>query len=77
MPQRLDVSFPSGNARCAAWLYLPNAVAVPPVIVMAHGLGGVREMRASARHRAQSRNETPERLLIQADCRTCANPWLI
>jgi len=45
MSQRLDVSFASANARCAAWLYLPDAVSAPPVIVMAHGLGGVREMR--------------------------------
>lgn len=36
--QRCDVSFPSGNARCAAWLYRPEESAVPvPCIVMSHG----------------------------------------
>ncbi|HCL4230334.1 TPA: alpha/beta fold hydrolase, partial [Pseudomonas aeruginosa] len=48
MSQRLDVSFPSGDARCAAWLYLPEQPKPHPVIVMAHGLGGVREMRLDA-----------------------------
>ncbi|RAI70853.1 alpha/beta hydrolase [Pseudomonas fluorescens] len=48
MSQRLDVSFPSANAKCAAWLYLPQERAPHPVIVMAHGLGGVREMRLDA-----------------------------
>jgi len=48
MSQRLDVSFPSGDARCAAWLYLPEQPKPHPVIVMAHGLGGIREMRLDA-----------------------------
>lgn len=46
---RSDVWFVSGNARCAAWLYLPeDASTPPPVIVMAHGLGAVRHMRLEA-----------------------------
>lgn len=42
---RKDVDFYSNGTRCSAWLYLPNADEKCPVIVMAHGLGGVREMR--------------------------------
>ncbi|XMB51506.1 alpha/beta fold hydrolase [Pseudomonas fluorescens] len=48
MPQRLDVSFLSKGTSCAAWLYLPEESAPHPVVVMAHGLGGVREMRLDA-----------------------------
>lgn len=46
--QRLDVQFPSGDVKCAAWLYLPEGSAPAPVIVMAHGLGGTRVMRLDA-----------------------------
>lgn len=45
MLRRADVQFQSGDARCAAWLYLPDQRKPHPVIVMAHGLGGTREMR--------------------------------
>lgn len=45
---RDDVEFRSGDAICRAWLYLPATPEPPPVIVMAHGLGGVREMRLDA-----------------------------
>lgn len=46
---RSDVTFPSGETTCAAWLYEPNQAGGPgPVIVMAHGLGGVREERLDA-----------------------------
>lgn len=46
---RTDVTFPSGDDSCAAWLYTPdNAPAPGPIIVMAHGLGGVRQMRLDA-----------------------------
>ncbi len=48
MPETLDVEFPSGDAICRAWLYLPESGQPPPVIVMAHGLGAVREMRLNA-----------------------------
>ncbi len=45
---RLDVEFASGDAMCRAWLYLPQAQQPRPVVIMAHGLGGVREMRLDA-----------------------------
>lgn len=45
---RQDVSFDSGGLTCRGWLYLPTADAPPPVIVMAHGLGAVKEMRLDA-----------------------------
>ena len=45
---RSDVTFTSGNDTCAAWLYLPEGDKPAPVIVMAHGLGGVRTMRLDA-----------------------------
>lgn len=48
MPERLDVSFPSDGTACAAWLYLPDGPAPGPAIVMAHGLGAIREMRLDA-----------------------------
>src|SRR5689334_24406599 len=48
---RTDVRFPSGDAECAACLYTPTAThsdARAPVVVMGHGLGGVKEMRLDA-----------------------------
>ena len=42
---RTDIDFYSEGTRCSAWLYLPDTPEKPPVIVMAHGLGGTREMR--------------------------------
>ena len=40
---RTDVAFPSGGGSCAAWLYVPDsAPASGPLLVMGHGLGGVR-----------------------------------
>ncbi|MFL1428130.1 MULTISPECIES: alpha/beta hydrolase [unclassified Nocardiopsis] len=48
---RTDVTFPSGDGTCAAWLYTPekhSADGPRPVIVMAHGLAGVKEMRLDA-----------------------------
>ncbi|CAM2759832.1 alpha/beta hydrolase [Skermania piniformis] len=48
---RLDVEIPSGQDTLAAWLYLPDlpeTAPTPPVIVMAHGLGGIRQMRLDA-----------------------------
>ncbi|AVD55342.1 MULTISPECIES: alpha/beta hydrolase [Heyndrickxia] len=46
--RREDIDFYSNGTRCSAWLYLPNVDKRCPVIVMAHGLGGVREMRLDA-----------------------------
>lgn len=46
---RTDVRFPSGTQLCAAWWYEPpNSETPGPVIVMAHGLGAVKEMRLDA-----------------------------
>jgi dienelactone hydrolase len=41
---RLDVTFPSGNETCAAWLYLPAGEGPHPVVVLGHGLGAIRDM---------------------------------
>jgi dienelactone hydrolase len=50
MAERLDIEFRSGGERCSAWLYLAgDGVEAPgPAIVMAHGLGAIREMRLDA-----------------------------
>ncbi|MEU0426153.1 alpha/beta fold hydrolase [Streptomyces canus] len=45
---RADVTFPSGDGTCGAWLYRPDGDASRPIIVMAHGLGAVKEMRLDA-----------------------------
>ena len=42
---RKDIDFYSEGTRCSAWLYLPQTDKKCPIIVMAHGLGGTREMR--------------------------------
>ena len=42
--KREDVDFYSKGTRCSAWLYLPQIDKKCPIIIMAHGLGGVREM---------------------------------
>ncbi|WP_244097555.1 alpha/beta hydrolase [Burkholderia ambifaria] len=46
--RRLEVTFPSEGDDCGAWLYLPDTSRPAPLIVMAHGLGGTREMRLDA-----------------------------
>ena len=46
---RRDVVFSSGEGECAAWWFTPsNAGAKNPVVIMAHGLGAVKEMRLDA-----------------------------
>ncbi|WP_183100885.1 alpha/beta hydrolase [Nocardioides pelophilus] len=45
---RRDITFPSGDDTCAAWLYSAETSVPGPVIVMAHGLGAVKEMRLDA-----------------------------
>lgn len=48
---RSDLTFRSGDGSCAAWFYEPADDPVGagrPVVVMAHGLGAVREMRLDA-----------------------------
>lgn len=46
MPERSDVTFPSGGERCAAWLYRPRDA--DTCVLMAHGWTGVREQRLDA-----------------------------
>ena len=46
--KRLDIDFMSRGERLAAWLYLPDGIARPPVVVMAHGLGAERSFRLPA-----------------------------
>lgn len=41
---REDVSIDSHGTRMAGWLYKPDGVENPPVVVLCHGLGAVREM---------------------------------
>ena len=51
LSQRRELRFSSGADRCHAWLYLPPPAAdagPPPVIVMAHGLGAVKQLRLAA-----------------------------
>ena len=45
---RHDIAFPSGETTCAAWLYLPDGVTNPPVVILGHGLGATRDMRLDA-----------------------------
>ncbi|MFN8070356.1 MAG: alpha/beta fold hydrolase [Mycobacterium sp.] len=45
---RSDVEFTSDGVVCRAWLYTPDRPGPHPIIVMAHGLGGVRDMRLDA-----------------------------
>lgn len=44
MSERVDVWFPSGSDDCSAWFYRPSGPGPFPVVVMAHGLGAIREM---------------------------------
>jgi len=46
MAERAEVSFPSGDAACAAWLYRPPQASA--CVVLAHGWTGVREQRLDA-----------------------------
>jgi cephalosporin-C deacetylase-like acetyl esterase len=39
---RTDADFLSHGTRCAAWLFRPHHAQRPPVVVMAHGFGGIR-----------------------------------
>jgi len=45
---RKDVVFRSHDADCAGWLYIPETIRPAPIIIMAHGLGAVRDMRLDA-----------------------------
>ncbi|NLF45375.1 MAG: alpha/beta fold hydrolase [Syntrophomonadaceae bacterium] len=39
---RTDCQFPSHGDNCSAWLYLPDGMVKPSLVVMAHGFGGLR-----------------------------------
>src|SRR3954467_13957634 len=43
--RREDIELHSGGDECAAWLYRPEADEPHPIVVLAHGFGGVREAR--------------------------------
>lgn len=45
---RLDIEFDSAGDTCAGWLYLPDGVTNPPVVLLGHGLGATREMGLGA-----------------------------
>jgi cephalosporin-C deacetylase-like acetyl esterase len=45
---REEISFLSGDAWCAAWLYRPQTTTRRPLVVMAHGFSATREMRLDA-----------------------------
>jgi len=40
--QRIDSNFGNGPLSCAAWLYLPEKIEKPPIVVMAHGFAAER-----------------------------------
>jgi dienelactone hydrolase len=41
--KRLDSDFTSRGLRCSGWLFLPDGVAEPPVVVMAHGIAAQKD----------------------------------
>ncbi len=45
---RENIHFLSHGLKCAAWLYQPERQGKAPIIVMAHGLAAVKEMRLDA-----------------------------
>jgi pimeloyl-ACP methyl ester carboxylesterase len=46
--ERSDVTFESAGERLAAWLFTPDAAGPHPIVVLAHGFGGVRTARLGA-----------------------------
>ena len=46
-PRRRHVFSPRAR-QCAAWLYRPDGVANPPIVVLAHGFAAFRELRLDA-----------------------------
>jgi len=45
---REDTTFESHGTSCAAWLYRPDGVEAPPIVVLGHGFGAIRVMRLDA-----------------------------
>jgi len=41
--KRIDIDFYSMGLKCSAWLYLPDGIEKPPVVVMAHGFAGQKD----------------------------------
>ena len=48
MAERTDSAFLSRGMHCAGWLYLPEGVEKPPIVVMAHGFAAERTFRLPA-----------------------------
>ena len=48
MATRTDIQFPSQGLACRGWFYSAGTDKLRPCIVMAHGFGGVKEMRLDA-----------------------------
>ncbi len=48
MIERQDIQFPSKGLNCAGWFYRAGVKDIAPCIVLAHGFGGVKEMRLDA-----------------------------
>ena len=46
--RRIDLRFKSDGQTCEAWLYLPESPGPHPCIVVAHGIGAIRQVRLSA-----------------------------
>jgi fermentation-respiration switch protein FrsA (DUF1100 family) len=44
MFKRSDISFLSSGIKMRAWLYLPDERENPPLVIMGHGLSGIREL---------------------------------
>ncbi|MEO8602134.1 MAG: alpha/beta fold hydrolase [bacterium] len=42
--RRDDVRIPCGDTQCAAWLFRPAGAVRPPVVLMAHGFAGTRDV---------------------------------
>jgi dienelactone hydrolase len=45
---RHDTTFDSAGTYCAAWLYQPDDVPRPPIVVMGHGFAAIRALRLDA-----------------------------
>ena len=45
---KIDVTFDSQEGHCAAWLYYPDVSGPYPCVILAPGLGAIREMRLHA-----------------------------
>jgi len=41
--KRLDSDFTSRGLRCSGWLFLPDGISEPPVVVMAHGIAAQKD----------------------------------